>query len=477
MQSSNFHGIIDLLESKNAKERYDGWSSVQAKYGLGGAVIPPHEFKQLQEILLEELDELVRLHGNTVLLSVIYNACQQTVRTVPAEPAAAVKHETKSPARKRTGEVISLPSDGERQAGSLWAWLWEPFCKPSFVFGLSDPNYRGRDQDALYALRGLLSDKEFPNADFQTVDITKPEIDPILATHEYNAICWVGRLNMYGDAALARWASDTVRLGFPDTDRPDLKAGQLDPVYHRMFDRVGLKSVPLEYRCVDDENSAKRTDYALLQRYVCWDNHRYCVVLKVAGVSSLGTHAGAIWSAKTLKNAIHPDGSVIPAPPWITTTSCLEVLLKIEAPLTDGRWNPQTDVVRIRCDDHVWSFQDRKWRVDGPREIVLVFDSREQFAPSKLFFDGVEKRLKSKSVALRLIVALCMAAPQDAGRVVPLEQLRKDHRIWGNKTPDVKRLLKHLQTVKERYLEPLTFDEKVATLGKSVAVYLECGLT
>ncbi|MBI3469180.1 MAG: hypothetical protein HY000_39760 [Planctomycetes bacterium] len=435
--------MMEKIGSSNPGIREEGWLMLRGERARSHWSIEPEEYDLLHDKAVHEPDPRVQRVAFGVLLGL----------------APYVFHEHKAVEDVENGKPASLG-----------VWVWDSFRRPSAVLGLSDPNYRRRDEDALIVLARRLSEAQYPEVDFHKVPLDDPQMAQILAERAYENICIVGRLGLFGKEALTRWRNREARFDFPVQERPPMrKPGELDPDYHCVAEQTGRTQRRKPYKTKDD--SGKRTDYGLVQRYTIFDGERHVVVVCCAGSTALGTLGAVRWAARSLMRPIHPNGDLITAPSGVSPDSHLEALLEVTAEITAHRWVPRIELLKLFVDRAQWSKSDRRWHTEPPGTITLLFNKIGPREPVGILFDGKPAPLQNSGLAFRLLARVCITSRTNSSRGIELSKLAKDEWVWGEShAGNEKRTRKHLTTLKSRYLGDGLVVDKKAALSPSVKV-------
>jgi hypothetical protein len=432
--------ILAGLRSASRATRIEAWNRLRNEARALRRRLTDDDWRQLNELLLEEHDEDVLRLGLVTLLLL---------------------------AREQPGRAESRPAARERKR-SLVEWLWGDFRQPSLVLRVSCPPFQ-RDESSLFILGRHLSATEYPHVTCQPVPLEHPDSSSIFECKPV-AMCILGRLGLYGSEASARWRPRDSTFVFAREDRPaDLRRGEIDPEYHCLIERFPKGRVT-RYRTVDDPATRQRTDYALVQRHVVEEGCHQMALVHCAGSSALGTLGAVIWATQELSRPMQLTGELIPLPKKVTSTSYLRALLRVTADKkTDQEWSPsRIELVRLYLDDYVWSKDQHEWHVRAPSLIELWQVPGRLPEPLRVALDGKNPHMARGAEVFRLLVALCWQAQRagypDAavGVDVDLADLMAERRIWGGDEATEERLRDRLRQLKNRYLrEALTVDERV----------------
>ncbi len=431
--------IEDGLNDPNPKRRLEAWGVLHQAWCKGELCLQRSQLATLDRCLLKEPDDEVRRRAYHFMI--FYGAS----RTGP---------ETETPA----GAPVGV--NGEKRGGArlLADWLWEPFKKPSAVFGLLDPNHP-RDDEAKILLARSMGFQEYPKTEIHLVHLGDSKLGELLCAQHCQAVCLIGRLSLYGDEALSRWSNPEPRFRFPPGPRPeDLEGGMLSDHYHYISD---LNYPPRKYATKQADGC--RTDYGLVQRYTINAGTHDVVVVTCAGASSLGTLAATRWAAVDLRHPIRVGGHPMPAPASANDDSHLEVLLEVTAEGTacTWAWKPnQVKLLGVYLDQMYWSADKRDWQAKPPRRITIVVDSRDRGRASAILFDRKEAGLRKGTQMFRLLAGMCLRGYDPRTGEVDVDRMGRDALIWDDgKLMTGAQVRRHLSTLKYHYLgEALEFD-------------------
>ena len=325
----------------------------------------------------------------------------------------------------------------------LGDWLWERFHSPSWVMRVSDPKRLRRDEEATISIARSLPYDEFDAARFVCID-DEGYAPPLSQLDGVRALCFVGRLCLFGEQAVKDWDDRTglsqYRFGM-DFRPSDLARGQLHDEYHSIVRSSDGKV----WRT--SEAHGVRKDFCMIRRYVATRGGEEIVVVHIAGCSSLGTQGGARFAAHTL---VYPNAAdkTLPVPDGIDGRSHFEALIQVTARIAGNElgWEiADTKLIDLRVDDSVWDSTRWEWKKQGVKTITVVFPSksakrsyRQQYDKVKFLVDGKAANLEEDSFNRRLSLALLMAASKSDDRIVSLEQLSKEDWIWNGGTPQLR---------------------------------------
>jgi len=343
-------------------------------------------------------------------------------------------------------------SNGHAKAerARLGDWLWEPFKERSVVLGVSARDHYRRDEPAQIQIARRLSFEDFPRTEFPRVMMGECDLANIVHDKRCQAICVVGRLGLFGQEVVEQLQNEDLCFGFEVTKRPpSLRLGDLHDDYHRIYEQV--QHGHREYYPTTEEGGV-RTDYALVQRYTMRFGEMRMVVVRCAGATSLGTLGASAWAARGLfrSNRAVDIGPIEPPGEGIAAHSQMEALLEVKAKATGGPWTaPTTSLKKLYVDGKEWSAQKNVWGPRTPRLMSLVIDDRDRMT---LLFDGSESKMKPDSVAFRLTAALIRHSVGRQGETIPIEVLVKDEELWEGGEAVRRDVIRHLNTLRRRYL-------------------------
>jgi hypothetical protein len=368
---------------------------------------------------------------------------------------------TISEAFLRMSKTVEPPAPGQLVLDGLGGWLWRDFRKTSRVLRVADPERLRRDEDAVIEIARFLPLEYL--TEFTSVDPASG-FTPLLADFDaVEALCFVGRLCLYGEDAVKTWCvtKRTPRFLFGMDFRPDgLAQGVLHPQYHSVVLNAGEADPEPLYRTTQTDHS--RTDYGVIRRYVVDWGGRCRVVIHIAGCSSLGTLGAAHFAACTLcKHGA--SGKPLPLPPQVDEQSHLEALVEVTADTrcSELGWRlRKLQLLDLRMDGFVWDEDEYSWQVPTPDVITVVFADAETRRASwtneaerdetkvEILVDGQKVPFRGRSENRRLCIALCILASKQNGQV-QLSQLGEDTWIWNDRAPKktayVKTRLSNLQ--------------------------------
>lgn len=477
MDAQKFEAILNKIEAKDTETKVRGWNELagaHADAGAGGAgQLDPWQFQRLCGILVNERDAEVRIAAAAALIPQLQLAGAHQPKPVSGQVARELGE---------SGDAAS-PGDGKPRSKSrsdqpkyLGDWFWRALAgpQPGFVFGLSDPSARRRDEDALIQLGRFLPYASHPHVDFQAIWMSEPDIESVLGGASYNSVVLIGRLNLYGPVANERWSNPYARYTYPDSPRPGVAAGALCPEWQKVIEHQP-RSPDTEYVARETTNGGStciRTDYAVVQRYSKFDGLRWVNVLLLSGGSTLGTLGAVMWATKQLLEPVR-DGIPIRVPPDISDHSCLEALLEIQAPVTRERWKPRpAKLLKLNVDRASWDMEANDWHI-APPVIRLVERPGDRETPSQMLFDGRPAPLNPRGEAYRILTRLCEAALKNPPQAVSLAALAGGSEKGRPNSKRLAKIERQLRTIGERHLkvkDGIISDGVSAQLGPSVIV-------
>ncbi len=438
----------------NPQVRKEGWDSLRDNFRKNRCSIHRDVFMHLLELSYGEKELSVRSAAFHTILAGI----PQLVHRL---------RDGESPAVATPQEPSTTPT-----SGGLGEWLWSPLHQQSLVLQVADRHRLRRDEDAAIELARHLGRSGFPRTHFGRVI---GGFAPVMADLEGTAaICFVGRLSLYGERAVVIWdlpdAKPRYRFGGGFSSER-LAKGLLDPEYHAFVqddERTGETWIRAE-----DANGV-RTDYGLVRRYMVSWNGQWFVVIQVAGCSSLGTLAAACFAANTLFQPGR-NGGLVPVPPGIKCESRLEAFVRAKADLADSEigWKIRDcELLEMRVDDYVWDAAAFRWRLKR-REITLEFregtrpeNYRSQTKPNvEIYLDTRRVKFRKGSENQRLAIELFMLASRQNNQL-NLNQLGRQTWIWKDQEAKDANYVRNRLRGRLRHL----FDESVVIDGDTVHV-------
>ena len=351
---------------------------------------------------------------------------------------------------KKSSEPVAKATAGS-EPNTLPRWLWNPFSRPSVLLGLSDSNYRRRDDGAVLQLARHLSKRDFAKTTLHPITMQDPQWVPILAHNHPEVICLVGRLGLYGGQAIRRWGCDKLRFYFPKNTPPKSRqpGGKLDWRYHCINEDCG-GAKPEQHHT--KQKGRDRTDYGLIQRYTVTDEGRDVVVVTCAGASWVGTLAAAQWAAEIL-----PYGAtekLIPVPRDIRPNSRLEALVKVTTDPGVHTWAlTGIDLCRLIVDDWEWSQSDSAWRtLPGKRVILECRNGDPEEIVAVVNGDSRKCPMKGHTYA-RVLTWIYKKTMGVAGSLLDSAALARDKSMWGKKGISEQLARQWISWVSGRYLD------------------------
>lgn len=148
--------IVPMLRSKVPEKRMAGWQRLHTDFALSQVPVSTDEREMLVGCLLDELqlkNTLVWTYGITVLAGLLI----------------------------QDGPIVKSPQ-------ALIDWLWNPFQSKSACFGLTDPDYRRRDEVALIRLSRHLCEHLYPLTDIHFMKVNDPSWKQLLFKEGYQSM-------------------------------------------------------------------------------------------------------------------------------------------------------------------------------------------------------------------------------------------------------------------------------------------------
>jgi len=423
----------EKITSENPERRRDGWLELQQRL----LAELPEEAGALRGYLLNLLaQETVPQVWRAGILALL--ACPPLLAGGPAPP----------PQIRAAGE-----EERPEKPMLLGNWTWRPMQQPSVVLALSAADHRRRDEHAVIYVARRLAYDGFPQTAFRQFCPDSFDLGALLV-EDYQALCILGRLSIYGRETAARLAGEHMRFGFDDAPRPPgLAQGKLDPDgYHRIWEQGPDRLI---YHSAKDFGE-ERIDYGLVQRYPVFLGMRHVVVINCAGASSLGTLAAAQWAAESL---FRSDGALehgpIETPPHTGPDSRMEALLEVRARLTETPWEqPDITLKKLYVDRCEWSSTAHQWRTKPPSVLSI---ERKHGRPERILFDHEPSPLTVGSQIFRLTVAIAELAQRNPDQRIEPKTLAGISDIWERPQPKIAYVRQQLRNLRARYLrEALT---------------------
>jgi hypothetical protein len=372
----------------------------------------------------------------------------------------------------------TAPVPSEPELDGLGEWLWSDFREPSRVLRVADPERLRRDEDAVIEIARSLPLAEFPRTEFVCVD--PGGFAPLLADLEdIKALCFVGRLCLYGAEAAKSWGVTEIpkyRFGM-DSRPPGLPSGELHPEYHSVRTHAGGSGAEQRYKTTQIRDT--RTDYGLVRRYVVQWGGRCRVVIHIAGCSSLGTLGATHFAANTLFQR-GMDGNRLPLPPRLGQKSQLEALVQVTANVRRSElgWRlNELKLLDLRTGEFDWDQDEYCWHRPTYDLITLVFpdDSakrayRDNERRVEILVDNRPARFRGSSENRRLCLALVVLASSRDGHI-ELDQLAEDTWIWKDGArKSIAHVKSRLSSLQRHLGRSLDVDETSCRLIPSVRI-------
>jgi hypothetical protein len=403
--------IRDLLGSKNENQRIMGWTKLRDDCVKEQYVIGRNDFLFLAGILLEEVSDDVYRFGIITLVQIV--------------------------ALRRRDDLADTPL-----VECLRDFIWNSFHAKSAVLATAGDQHL-RDGMALLQLARLFGWVVFPNTNIELVPLSQPDWQVAFCLQKLDAICLVGRIGLFGDEANRYLSCPNARLRFNTNVRPPSLAPQaLDDEYHCIVEQP--KGGDTEYHRSIDNEDGRRTDYALVQRYMVQHEGRQIVVVYIAGNTSLGTLGAAIWAALHLQRLCGPNGAPIPCPPTVSMNTTVEALLEVREDIDKEVWHPEIRLLRLATPDAVWSETTGKWHSD----ITVKFENGDLRKPIGVLFGSAQESMKTSKTMFRLLVAVCLLSQTNPEGRIHVADLAEDKWIWDGKTISGKAVRKKLAQLK-----------------------------
>jgi hypothetical protein len=442
-----WHEIVAQLQSDKRAERIAGWNAVKAGCAPGQPGFTTGRRRALGEYYLDEPDEDVARLAAAVLFFI-------QAEPPPAGTAAARAEQLSD--RSTLAAPAEQPAVGPTPR-LLVDWLWQDFRRRGLVLRASCPPYQ-RDESTLFILGRHLSGAAYPDVSCRPVLLERPDWGHILEPAP-DALCVIGRIGLYGAEARHWWSPPHPTFVFAREDRPpDLAPGRISPAYHCIQERLPDGSVE-SYVTREDEPPTRRTDYAIVQRYLVDDGLHQLTLVNCAGASALGTMGAVIWATQHLSRPTQAGGP-IPLPARAKTPRHLEALLEVAADITGQEWaQPHIEPVKLYLDDYGWSKARHDWLLRAPSYIRI---EEQPDGVVSLLLDGKDPNMDHDGEAFRLLVSLCRHHSTGGEAGVDRQRLLDDEWIWGGEPASEERLHNRLKQIRNRYLrESLTIGPTV----------------
>ena len=393
-------------------QKFDQWlagiSSTRAKREHTWAEICAHAAELGRDQLTELLRKIERENRTATVeerLTELHSQINQIIRLLAAQPWHREPHTTFSewffgPFRPRSG--------GPRVS------------TPCAVVGVCDQEHI-RDVQAQIILGRHLSASSFPDTKFYHVPLQDPDWTDV-GLDKINAFCVIGRPTMLARCPVIEKLDEQLkkrlhrkrfdkRFALPPDDKL-WRSRRVDKEtaasFHHVVQRPALPGT--EPYCVVDKDG-RRTDYAIIQRFVIDYDNRPMTVVILAGATSLGTVGAVEWvtngeMAAKLEEVCARFGKTL------DEETEMEALLKVTAEVrsparpwvTIGR-----EPIKLFLDDSVNTVAPPLARM----QITLV---TRNGVPDVLMLNDDEVRSRGKDYTA--LVAVCKAACRQASNRV-----------------------------------------------------------
>jgi hypothetical protein len=413
--------ITKMLNSSEQILQMRGLTELHADCAEKQFVPSQEDFSFLREFLYDRANEAVRCHAMILLMTGILPLLFRN--GLPAAP--------------------SCPNSMAGR-GCLCDWLWGPFQETSVVFGTAGEYLR--DGKALMELAARIPQTAGTKPEFVLVPLNSNEWEMAFNRQQCQAVCFVGRLGLYGAEAIRQLTNRNAVYDFPSHKKPPTCPPHgLDRKFHCIDGKRddGRKD---HYR-TKDKNEV-RTDYAIVQRFVVAHLGGQMIVVYIAGSTSLGTLGGVLWATSQRKELGAPDGMPLSCPENIRRDSAFEALLQVSARKDDFVWKP-TDVklLKLTAAGATWSAATGKWHPG----ITIECESGNPRESIAVFFGEEKEPMDANGQAFRLLVGIGMLSREDPERRVDLDKLAKDPWIWSGKELTKEKLRNKLASLKNRH--------------------------
>lgn len=442
---------LEALRSRHSDRRGKAWSELlqQPEVSRG---LTRQDLAELYQVLSAETDDDVGRKGHLALTVAI--GWSQGDPTRPQEATDKIKFKTKvkSAAEQRRAKT-SIGARQEEPMQTVNDFIFRRFRMRSAVLGVTEKEYRRRDEDAMLHMMRC-----FPVREYGLLTVEK-DVSPgddswfqDLVKYRYEAIMITGRLWMFGPKAVECLSDDELRFHFPIQHRPEhLKKGEIDREFHCIQER-DRGAVAHSYHTEDQGKI--RTDYGFVQVYPVYNGRHWMNVVVCAGCSHEGTFGAAWWLTYEVQ---HPHGtqpsSPIPLPPVYEPNSRMEALIRIKADKTKPVLKPlQLELCRLYLGDYRWTPQDSQWhRVREP--VIVVHVERDR--PLSMSIDSRQARLVPNSQNFLLAACLALEVQSSKDGWVSVASLANNRMIWDGKTMPTRKVKQRLNNLSHHALKNL----------------------
>jgi hypothetical protein len=375
------------LRNKDALARKVSWKRLREEYG--DHPFSPREVNELRLLLLDEPDPDVRTTGIICLDQMLHS------------PTPA-------------------PEEGFHD------WLFHSFrqtrgegkqaTKHSLVVTVCDDAYV-RDVQALVEVARRLPSDRYSQTVFRHVALQSPDWADV-GLNRAEAICFIGRPSMFKDCRIIDHFPSDLRFSIepPDVDEPEgfFRVSQNRP-----------KAGRLMYPTTED--SLRRHDHAIVQRFVIRMGGRDVTVVVIAGGSSVGTLGAAQWaSAFEWGAARRNEFARVAGLDAIDSSTRIEAFLTVSARVHKPArpWRPEIE------ERGLFLHKSRNL-LKVPARISVATDSGSVQNANDvryLLFDDDE--MEFGTVDYAAAVAVCVKYCIDEQPEMSIKDLVSDQRLW-----------------------------------------------
>ena len=389
---TSFKKLFQILTAKEEETRKRGWLSVPMRHAA--QAFGQAELKKLRELLVREQDLDCRTLGTISYVEVLHAAGGQPV------------------------------------AEKLSDWLFEPFWRrgdaapsdqKSLVFSAYE-NKGIRDAAAQLAISRMLPPSDYSGTSFFHVPLEHPEWED-MGIGQAQAVCFVGRPMMFSQCSMIEHFPSDLRFSIVPPDTGD-DAGFYCVTENRPH--AGQLRFPTV------EHGARRTDYAIVQRFPVVLGGHTVIVIVIAGATSLGTAGAAQWVSRfpwTPKSTV--EYARVAGLKAIERTTRFEALLEVKAVVhaPSRPWKPEPEAKAL-------FLHHSRNLLGAPSRIALVTESGGLTHAADvqcLLFDEHEMNFGETDtpVVIAFLVKCCL----ENTREVRISDLMSDTRLWPGEAP------------------------------------------
>jgi len=297
-------------------------------------------------------------------------------------------------------------------------WFFGPFrCRSDEAFQESAviagwDRHHIRDLQALVELARTLSHDRAPKVSFHLIPLESPRWEAV-RLNDLGAICFIGRPSMFKNCPLLSEFADkaNLRFGLPQ-DSPRHRGKEVTPKSARAFHNIFQKRDGLDDLVfATTESPGRRTDYAIVQRFLLKHGVVNLTVTILAGATSLGTFAAARWVTSGSFHGLIARYAQDVVRGGLDLNPEFEALLEVTAPLPReaAPWNPeQPRIVKL-------------FFADGVNAVKTISRITIKRRPWRVLLDDDDVRFSEP--AYGQLLALCKQAVRSGGKEIPLASL------------------------------------------------------